>query len=125
MNKYLKLASATVAAVLLTGVLIGGAGCQPPKSPAPDQKGRFQVFATGNGTFLVDTQTGDSWVQINTVWVTTPKTTLPPEIYTALLNQAFRVVGGTGTPGEGGTVTPGATPTPQAPPPTAPRPANP
>lgn len=117
MNKHLKLTSATVAAVLLTGVLIWGAGCQPPKAPAPDQKGRFQVYATGNGTFLVDTQTGDSWVQINTVWVTTPKTTLPPEIYTALLNQAFRVVGGTQTP-NGGTVTPpagGGTPTPPAP----------
>jgi hypothetical protein len=115
MNKYLKLTTIAVAGLVLTGVLILGAGCQPPKSPAPDQKGRFQVYATGNGTFLVDTQTGDSWVQINTVWVTTPKTTLPPEIYTALLNQAFRVVGGTQT--NGGTPTPSGTPTPQPPPP--------
>jgi hypothetical protein len=62
--------------------------------PAAPMVQRFQIVPTGNGTFLLDTFTGDSWVQINTVWVTTPKTTLPPEIYTALLNQAFRVVQG-------------------------------
>lgn len=63
---------------------------RPPASQP--QIGRFAIIPTGNGTFLLDTVTGDSWVQINTVWVTTPKTTLPPEIYKALLEAAFRVV---------------------------------
>jgi hypothetical protein len=122
MNKYLKMTGVAVAGLVLTGILMWGAGCTPARTPAPDQKGRYQIFSTVNGTFLVDTQTGESWIQINTVWVQNPKATLAGEIYQALLNQAFRLVGSQGTATNGGTGTPGGTATPGGAPPPAPRP---
>jgi hypothetical protein len=114
MNKHLKITGMAVGGLVLTGILMWGAGCTPPRTPAPDQRGRYQIVSTVNGTYLVDTQTGDSWIQINTVWVQNPKATLAGEIYQMLLNQAFRVVGAQGTATPNGTMTPGATATPGA-----------
>jgi hypothetical protein len=101
-----------VAAGLVAMVVFQGCGQQQPAQPAADQnqQGRWQIFATGNGTFLVDTQTGDTWLYANLIWLSTAKAQLPQDLYQRALNALFSQPPGVGTMTPGMTETPGVTP---------------
>jgi hypothetical protein len=104
-----------VGALLVTGALVMFAvtGCAPSQPQQPhEQNGRYQVVGVPGALFLLDTQRGDAWVYVNTVWINTPKGQLPPEVYNALLNSAFQRIP---APPGAGTATPTGTGTPPAP----------
>ena len=94
-----------VLATLLVGTVAVISCAQAPQAPAPTAAGastigRFQVIVKPEGTgnsvlFLVDTQTGDTWIYrppqaptFNGYWSDIPRMTYPPQVW----QQAFSIL---------------------------------